>query len=82
MYSLEKKNFQKEVSIKSLSPQDCFYIPDKFENKIYTIIDPNGIIYKNLDYVYTIELDTGKLVMFSEDLNVIKLTNVQIIVNG
>jgi hypothetical protein len=82
MYSLEKKNFQKEVSIKSLSPQDCFYTPDKWKIKIYTVIDPNGIIHHDHDYIYAIELDTGKLVMFSEDLNVIKLTNVQIIVNG
>ncbi len=82
MYSLEKKNLQKKVSIKLLSPKDCFYILNEWEIKIYIIIDPNGLIYREQNYVHAIELDKGKLVMFSDDIDVVKLTDVQIIVNG
>jgi hypothetical protein len=83
MYILEKKNLQKTVNIDSLSPKDCFYITDEWEIKIYIILNTNEIIdVHNNQYRYAIELDSGKLCKFSNNVQVVKLTDVEIIVNG
>jgi hypothetical protein len=85
MYILEKKNLQKTVNIDSLSPKDCFYISDayKWEIKIYIILNTNEIIdVHNNQYRYAIELDSGNLCKFSNNVQVVKLTDVEITING